>query len=467
MTARNPSLATLSGFLDRQHLTTYRSSVSYIEIGQGVDTKPQETGCSELVSKVNLGLTKGVVAVVENIQPIDVETFGSAWDIDPFFFCGHVGSSYNAVEDGMPPPLMALPPSRIASQEYFNIHYHNVLDLGDESTIGNMPYKLALAANIPRIVRRLPAISGRAIGLARNCCSVLKKNFSNGSLILVDPSTADITAGTGRTGSNTQFEDIGIRILQVPRRINIEDFRELPTYSQFPACGSADSDSRCSNLREQLIGLFQETPPNWKTEDPCILSLIYYPFKLVVAEWMLYSWLMGRYVKFYEYSFQTAQSRGDHFEHADIPELHRWRRRSQQSLHKLRMMRYFVEYWGEMSPKSIWHQLVLDFQHLEEQINQHARSLETLNPMNTSLVQLIDSRKSISQAEDVKRLSFIALVFIPLSYVTGIFSMAEQYGPGSDRFWIYWATSLPIAIVVVCISFMTDSIPKAFRFRRM
>lgn len=85
--------------------------------------------------------------------------------------------------------------------------------------------------------------------------------------------------------------------------------------------------------------------------------------------------------------------------------------------------------------------------------------------MNTSLVQLIDSRKSISQAEDVKRLSFIALVFIPLSYVTGIFSMADQYGPGSDRFWIYWDTSLPIAIIVVCISFMTDSIPKVFRFR--
>lgn len=198
-------------------------------------------------------------------------------------------------------------------------------------------------------------------------------------LILVDPSTADIIAGTGRTGTNTQFEDIGIRIPQVPRRINTEDFRELPTYSQFQAYGSADSNSRCSDLREELIGLFQEAPPDWNIEDPCILSLVYYLFKLVAGEWMLYSWLMGRYVKFYEYSFHTAQSRGDHFEHADIPGLHRWRRRSQQSLHKLRMMRYFVEDWGEMSPKSIWHQLVIDFQQIfstrrSKSTSMHARS---------------------------------------------------------------------------------------------
>ncbi|KAJ9269113.1 hypothetical protein DTO212C5_4796 [Paecilomyces variotii] len=401
MTARNPSLAALSDFLGHRTLALHSSTVSYMEIGHGGHAgQPRSSTCTELVSKVNLGLTSGLVIVIENLHPDDVETLGSSWDIDPFFFCGHVASSYQVAEDGLPSPLMALPPSRIASQEYFDLHYHKVVDLGDESTLGHLPYKLVLQANIPRIVRRLPG------------------------LILVDPTTADIIAR--KPGTITQSEDVRIRIPQVPGRINVEDFRELPTCSAFWASGSTDSDARDPNMRKDLLRLFRVSPPNWKQEEPSILSLFYYPVKVVAAEWIVYSLLMGRYVKFYEYSFHTAQSRVSHFEHADVLELHRWRRRSQQSLHKLRMTRYFVEYWGEKEPTTIWHQLVLDFKHLEEQIEQHARSLEVLSPINTSLVQLIDSRKSISQAEDVKRLSFVALVFIPLSFVTGIFSMAEQ-----------------------------------------
>jgi hypothetical protein len=100
-------------------------------------------------------------------------------------------------------------------------------------------------------------------------CGTITNDIAIG-LILVDPSTADTIAGTGRKGTNTQFEDFGTRIPQVPRRINIEDFRELPTYSQFRAYGSADSNSRCSNLREELIELFQATPLDSNTEDPCI-----------------------------------------------------------------------------------------------------------------------------------------------------------------------------------------------------
>jgi hypothetical protein len=61
--ASSPKSSTLwSEFLDREHLTMFSSStVSYIEIEQGVDAEPREIACSELVSKVNLGLTKGVV----------------------------------------------------------------------------------------------------------------------------------------------------------------------------------------------------------------------------------------------------------------------------------------------------------------------------------------------------------------------------------------------------------------------
>jgi hypothetical protein len=128
---------------------------------------------------VDSSLTKSIIAIVENLHPDDVETLGSSLDIDPFF-CSHVASSYQDIENMPPPTVLALSPSRIIIREYFNIHYQNVLDLGDECTIRHVPYTLSLARNIPRTIRRLPALSGRSIGLLRTCTSVMKKDLPNG-----------------------------------------------------------------------------------------------------------------------------------------------------------------------------------------------------------------------------------------------------------------------------------------------
>lgn len=103
------------------------------------------------------------------------------------------------------------------------------------------------------------------------------------------------------------------------------------------------------------------------------------------------------------------------------------------------MTRLFVAYWGAKDPTatSTWPPLVTDLEHLEEQIEQHSRSLEAVTSSILSLVQLFDSHKTIAQAEHVKRLSYIATLFIHLSYVSGVFSMAERYGPGGNQLWIY------------------------------
>ena len=90
-----------------------------------------------------------------------------------------------------------------------------------------------------------------------------------------------------------------------------------------------------------------------------------------------------------------------------------------------------------------------DIKYCEEQIVQHSRFLEALNPIITALVQLIDSHKSISQVEDVRRLTYIAMAFIPLTFITGIFSISEPYGPGNVRFWTYWAVALPTAAFIM------------------
>lgn len=269
-------------------------------------------------------------------------------------------------------------------------------------------------------------------------------------LVLVDPSTAEVPFTN--TGQNALM--CNIKIAQVPQRMGLEDFRNLPTFTAFRRDQRLQLDARSPNLREDLLGLLEVPPPGWETGNPSIIALAYYPLRVVAPEWMLYGLIMNRFVKHYESSFNAAKARAGDFEQIVMLDLHRWRRRSKESIHKLRTTRAFVEHWQatEQEPEA-WDHLVKDLQHLETLIGDHARSLEALNPIITALVQLQDMRRSVLQAEDVRRLTYIALIFIPLSYVASLFSMAEQYGPGGGGFWVYWASSLPIALVVVGLSF--------------
>jgi hypothetical protein len=111
MTSRNPSLGALSDFLRRQPRKVNNSIVSYVEVQKtGSVGPPQKSSSRSLVAQVDSGLTRSIIAVVENLHPEDIEFLGSSLDIDPFFFGGHVASSYRDIEE-TPPPLLALPPS--------------------------------------------------------------------------------------------------------------------------------------------------------------------------------------------------------------------------------------------------------------------------------------------------------------------------------------------------------------------
>ncbi|KAH9907264.1 hypothetical protein F4778DRAFT_721213, partial [Xylariomycetidae sp. FL2044] len=64
------------------------------------------------------------------------------------------------------------------------------------------------------------------------------------------------------------------------------------------------------------------------------------------------------------------------------------------------------------------------------------------------MVQISDARRSIKENLNIKRLTLIAMVFIPLSYVATLFSMGDKYAPGQDGFWLYFAVSIPTLLLV-------------------
>lgn len=192
-----------------------------------------------------------------------------------------------------------------------------------------------------------------------------------------------------------------------------------------------------------LLHYFRHGPPDFKTADPSILSLSYYPVRIALAEWMLYTHLMSRYVKHYQYSLQTDKG---HLYDNDIVDLQRWRRRSKQTQHKLLLLTQFINAQlpqeDDNADTQRWCRTLRDIQFVHSEVKYHKNSLEQMVLVATSMVQLRD-------AANVKRLTYIALVFVPLSWVASLFSMAEDFIPGHKWFWVYFATAVPMVFVLL------------------
>ncbi|KAK0674689.1 hypothetical protein QBC41DRAFT_309342 [Cercophora samala] len=58
------------------------------------------------------------------------------------------------------------------------------------------------------------------------------------------------------------------------------------------------------------------------------------------------------------------------------------------------------------------------------------------------------------------RISYMGGILIPLPIVSGILSMGDIFGPSGSSFWIFWAASIPLAIISVLIIY-ADTIRKA------
>jgi hypothetical protein len=109
-----------------------------------------------------------------------------------------------------------------------------------------------------------------------------------------------------------------------------------------------------------------------------------------------------------------------------------------------------------------WTSSSADFEDIQERFEEVLRKSESLIASFSGLSGIISSRESLTEAETVGRLTILGMIFLPLSFVTGLFSMAEKYLPGAKDFGTYWAVSMPLVVVILLIPF---SMKQARRLR--
>jgi hypothetical protein len=95
-----------------------------------------------------------------------------------------------------------------------------------------------------------------------------------------------------------------------------------------------------------------------------------------------------------------------------------------------------------------WDDCSADFQVLRMRLADVRRRAELLNASVMGLASMSGNQQALREARNTKALTLVGLVFIPLAYTATLFSMTEPFGPGGERFWVYFAVSLPL---IVCV----------------
>ena len=108
--------------------------------------------------------------------------------------------------------------------------------------------------------------------------------------------------------------------------------------------------------------------------------------------------------------------------------------------------------------------LLNDFEALMQQISRSQHDLReylnrhvSMKSLEESRVAVMESRKSIELADSVKRLTQIALVFVPLNLVTSFFGMNfVEFGTGKLHVWLFVAAACLLCLMVAMAVFVTS-----------
>lgn len=106
-----------------------------------------------------------------------------------------------------------------------------------------------------------------------------------------------------------------------------------------------------------------------------------------------------------------------------------------------------------------------DYEQIALSVDAYSRRLETLMFVATSLVQAIDCRRSFTETTNISRLTYLALAFIPLTFVSGLFGMNDSIAPGGKIFGLYFAVSIPLCMLVFLIVHSPNGTPVSFAAR--
>jgi hypothetical protein len=191
LSRRHPCLQKLCQFLtDNPSRRCHIACLEFSSDGPPIQSDIEPSNLRTWIEHVTNGIggISSQLLFVEDLTKDVIEILGSTLDLDPMFFAYHIDNAESKTTS-MKPSATILP-SKIKSQSFLNLHYHNALEFYCDPGVSK---RFLSDSNVPRRVRLLPPTAKGQLALRRQCCSAILMETKSGSWI--GRETAEIVYG--------------------------------------------------------------------------------------------------------------------------------------------------------------------------------------------------------------------------------------------------------------------------------
>lgn len=452
---------------DERKARIQRTNVTYIECRDGRkktvkhfdDAGALRQSISSLATRSSTEKSTHIF-LMEDLSRDVVEALGSTFHIDPFFFREQIDDYtwYNTRDPWQnPPSLMAA----IENRDWFRLrnvrlNYFETKELYEQAR---------QESNMFNVLRRPDD--------DQNHWKYLDKA---GSIVTLTRTKTSIW--TGKTGVDNNI-DVGVVLIDPTVSSGAPLWHGSTNWLPTPSAPISDivkkprSTSLFGGVIEKTASypwFARTTQQNASGCEPAVIAkpILY----TVAAEWLSVCDYVKARLGQIEWELEKPgdfRAAGDRVD-ASLKRLHVWRRvipvyrdmvseTLQQALPAAtRLLSESDSLADPLPARGEFEDIAQDYRRIQDSLNEIQTRVDRLTAIVTSEISIEDSRRGLQENHNLARLTWMATTFIPLSFVTGLFSMQADLSELKHTYGWYFAAAIPLTILVMVASRQAGSI---------
>ena len=104
-----------------------------------------------------------------------------------------------------------------------------------------------------------------------------------------------------------------------------------------------------------------------------------------------------------------------------------------------------------------------DFELILDELNKLHDRAERIMSVVTAVMSIEESKKALGQNRSLARLTYLAVTFVPLSFVSSFFAMNEDVTRLGRTFWIFFAVAIPVTLLALVVVRFSDNFSNVAR----
>ncbi|KAL6919687.1 hypothetical protein FSHL1_003666 [Fusarium sambucinum] len=399
------------------------------------------------------------IYLVEGLNPQVVALLGESLNIDPIFFVTHERTS-TYLRWPYEPNLAPCLPSLIDGSQSFTANYYDIRALSEQ--LGT--FSVACAESGRDALRTKLGKEWEPTVILHRKCSFWKTTFTNENdwtaLILCDPPFRQAHIWQKPSLTQDPWSLKTIRFSAPPFQGGYADFIPHPW-----TINKASGPPRDS-LYDDMVHYLTEYHNDISTKLSG-LDITVFAKKIIASHFLLL-------IEYHEALLSTMAfplQRKDNFANIETTSLESSWSNIQQLCSRIDryikdvshiMLQLHISFDNPCVPSTAtnsytkWAQSESDFQYIYMKLQSLRERSEFLSSSLTGVTGINGAARSIREAKTIKTFTIVALIFIPLSFSTSLFSMSDRYLPGEKNFGVFFAVALPLVVFIFAAILLFD-----------